>query len=148
MVFNVNMAVAHHARGKRHKVTDHTIVLDIAVKVGMEMLANTDVAGQRDEGTQDRAHTQLNIVELHHIGRSRLKKPHPIGRTALNQLFADTAIGYRHVDLTAAGGLKQPLRIRQNPVAIHHRRWRVVVYKNQITFTDRQTGLQLLSHQR
>ncbi len=84
MVFDMHISIAHHTRREGNKIADHTIMLNIAIKVGMEMSANPDVARKCDEGAQNSALTQLNIVKLHHVDRTRLEEWHTIGCATLH----------------------------------------------------------------
>src|SRR5690606_8903904 len=46
MVMNMNVAVALDSRREGDEVADDAVVLDIAVEIGVEMLADADVRGQ------------------------------------------------------------------------------------------------------
>jgi len=48
MVFNHDIAVAVHARRKGDEIAHHAVVFDITVEIGVEVLANAYIAGQRD----------------------------------------------------------------------------------------------------
>ena len=51
MVMNMNVAVAFDAGREGDEIANDSVMLDIAVEIGVEMLANPDVRGEGDEGT-------------------------------------------------------------------------------------------------
>ncbi len=74
MVFNDHISVAHHAWRKSNIVAYYTIVLHIAVKIGVEMLTDADIAGECDKWTECGPFIQFDIVHLHHALGTNFKK--------------------------------------------------------------------------
>jgi hypothetical protein len=118
VIFNHDVAIAVDARRESDEVADHAIMLDVAIKVGVKVLPNTDVAGQRHERTQHRTGADLHIVHDDNIVGLDLKESHAVLPASGNHALSHAAMADGHGNVSRSGRLCHPLRIGQNLLSV------------------------------
>jgi hypothetical protein len=132
MVLNPDVAVTLRSGRKGHEITYDAVVLDIRVKIGMEVAPNSNVGRNGDEGRQDRALSQLNIIEYYHIRRADRKAGDAVLRAALGQALTDAAIRDGNANGTRSARSSTELSISENTPPVGFRRLRSIIDEHQL----------------
>jgi len=131
MVLDYNISVAHDARRESHVIAYHTVMLNVTIQIGVEVLADTHVRCQGDKGRQNRADPDDHIVHLDHTWGPHVEKTHAIGLAPIRKQFPLAPIGNREHHSSAGGRVGQKVVIGNAILSIHYRRNGPVINEHQ-----------------
>lgn len=127
----MHIAIAHNTGGKSDKIPNHTIVLNITIKVSVKMGADTNIGGQGYKWAEYRPLAKRHIVHLHDISCANTPESDATTCAALRQRLTYPTVRNSQSGIASHAIFSEELIECQHTMTIDLQSWGMIINKYQ-----------------